>query len=68
MAAKRPLQMSQHVYLANKGKYCPTCFSDDIFPVSIEYEIGKRLTKEMQCNDCEQKWIEYYNLAGYKLQ
>ena len=66
MAAKKPARMSQEIYIANKGKYCPTCFSDDIFPVSIEYEAGEKLTKEIQCDACEHTWIELYDLVGYK--
>lgn len=66
MASDKPAKMSDKVYLINKGKCCPDCYSTDIQEVALDFEQSTIIEKEMTCNQCSFLWSEIYVLTGYK--
>lgn len=66
MAPEKPSKMSDKVYLLNKGKCCPDCYSTDIHEVALDFTQSNIIEKEMTCNQCNFLWAEIYVLAEYK--
>lgn len=55
--------MTDEEYTAKGGQHCPFCNSENIsLNGTFDPESG---TIEVECDDCERQWFDYYELKGW---
>jgi len=62
---KREPRLSQTDYVNREGAQCPWCESGNLEGHDRDFGRGMA-TLEVGCLDCEQFWIEEYQLTGYR--
>ena len=57
--------LTQEEYLKTKGTRCPNCFSENVFPFSLDFCVDI-VEGSAECRDCGAEWTDIYVLRAYK--
>jgi hypothetical protein len=58
--------MTNATFIETEGLFCPFCRSRDLEAELHFYFMPEGLTRDIQCNACHRRWIERFQLIGYR--